>query len=87
MSIQETVAFFLLIAALAVGLGAAAFLYARRPEFWLGFALLAAKKAWPFIRQALKFLFRRKSPEEEARDHDNHRRRVDSTITGRERER
>jgi membrane protein implicated in regulation of membrane protease activity len=53
----------LIYGAVILGVGAAAFLVARSPTFWLQMAVVAFKAALPFI-------LKRKSLEEEAKDHD-----------------
>ena len=85
MSWQEAIAFTVVLASLAVGLSGAAFLYFRNPAFWVGFFVLAVKKAWPLLLSLSGFVFKRKTPEEEARDHQDVRQRTERTITGRER--
>jgi hypothetical protein len=49
--------------AVILGVGAAAFVVARSPAFWFGMAKIAFKAVLPII-------LKRKSPEEEAKDHD-----------------
>lgn len=51
-----------LYAIAALGLGAGAFVVARSPEFWLDFGSHLLNKLLPI-------LMARKSPEEEAKDH------------------
>jgi membrane protein implicated in regulation of membrane protease activity len=53
----------LIYGAVILGVGAAAFLVARSPTFWLQMAVVA-------FRAALPFILKRKSLEEEAKDHD-----------------
>ncbi len=74
MSWQEAIAFGVVL----VGLGAGAFLVAQRPAFWIGFGVLALKKLWPLI-------IKRKTPEEEAQDHQDHRQRTERDARGKER--
>ena len=59
MSWQEGVA----VAVVLLGLGAGAFLVARRPSFWLEFGVRLGQAVLP---RALKYVSRRMPPEEEA---------------------
>lgn len=52
-----------LVAAVLIGVGAAAFLVMRSPAFWGDVATELATKAWP---QLLRLLTKRMPPEEEA---------------------
>ena len=52
-----------IIAAILIGLGAGLFFAARSPSFVAGLIAVAVKMALPVI-------LKRKSPEEEAKDHD-----------------
>ena len=45
MSGTEAIAF----AVVLIGLGAAAFLVAQRPSFWIGFGIEAVKRLWPVV--------------------------------------
>ncbi len=83
MSWQEAIAFGVVL----VGLGAGAFLVAQRPAFWIGFGVLALKKLWPLVVSIGSLLLKRKTPEEEAKDHQRVRQRTDVDARGKERER
>lgn len=53
----------LLVTAILLGVGAAAFVVARSPSFWIQLVIVGFKAALPFI-------LKRKSPEEEAKDRE-----------------
>jgi len=53
----------LLVLAVLLGVGSAAFLVMRSPSFWSDLAKEIASKAWPQIKQVLT---KRMTPEEEA---------------------
>ena len=53
----------LLVTAILLGVGAAAFVVARSPSFWIQLFYVGFTAALPFI-------LKRKSPEEEAKDHE-----------------
>lgn len=54
-----------IIAYTLIGLGllAGAFLFARRPEFWIEFGIRIGQRLWPVL---LKYVTKRMSQEEEA---------------------
>lgn len=52
------------VGVLLLGVGAAAFLVAQRPTFWVGLGLAIWAKAWPFV---VEYVTRRNSPEVEAK--------------------
>lgn len=81
MSWQEAIAFGVVL----VGLGAGAFLVAQRPAFWIGFGVLVLKKLWPLVVSISSILLKRKTPEEEARDHQDVRQRTERDVRGKER--
>jgi hypothetical protein len=53
-----------LVAAVIVGVGAAGFLVAQRPAFWLDMGRELAKRLWPFV---LAYVTKRMDPETEER--------------------
>ena len=52
------------VAVMILGVGAAAFLVAQRPTFWVGLAIAAWSRAWPLIWM---YVSKRNSPEIEAK--------------------
>jgi hypothetical protein len=54
------------IALVCLGLAAGAFLFARRPEFWIEFGYRLFMRVWPLVLPALTKLFRRMDPKTEA---------------------
>ena len=65
-----------LIAAVWIGVAAAAFLVARSPEFWFGLARIIVAQSWPIIWAVVS---KRKSPEAEAEIRARYRRGEDIT--------
>lgn len=67
----------LLIAAL-VGVGAACFLVARTPDFWVGLAIVVLQRAWPYLVKAFiaasVYIGKPMSPEDEKAWHQSIRR-------------
>lgn len=63
MSGIETISLVTMLAAVFVGLVAAAFLVGQRPAFWGGLVLFLGKQAWPHIKA---YILMRDPPEIEA---------------------
>ena len=55
------------VALVCLGLIAGAFLFARRPEFWIEFGYRLFMRVWPLVLPALTRVFRRMDPETERR--------------------
>ena len=55
------------IALVCLGLVAGAFLFARRPEFWIEFGIRLFQRVWPFALGYFMKLGRRHDPETERR--------------------
>lgn len=71
MNTVEVISLAVTLAALFVGLTAAAFLIGQRPSFWVGAIVEVFRRAWPSIRA---YLFKRMTPEQEADFHQATRR-------------
>lgn len=71
MTTVEVISLAVTLAAVFVGLTAAAFLIGQRPAFWVGAIVEVFRRAWPSIRA---YLFKRMTPEQESELHQATRR-------------
>lgn len=71
MNTVEVIALAVTLAAVFVGLTAAAVMVGQRPSFWVGAIIAILRRAWPTIKA---YLFKRLTPEQESDLHQATRR-------------